>query len=327
MMRLIVLILAAFGLIAAPACAQERPVRVLYLSQSVGWLHEPVKRTDGALSSSEVAMQAWARDTGAFTVEVTQDARDITPAKLADLDVLVFYTTGALPIDQATWTAIQEWIGSGRGGFVGLHSAADTALAFPGGDVAYRDFIGGVFDGHPWTQGTPIRLTNLEPGHPLAATWPDSVEYAEEIYQYAGFRPETVRVLQTLDMSFGPIRRPYAVPVTWVKPVGENGRLFFTNLGHTPSTWDDPRYRDQVVAGIRWVAHRTEAPMTPNPQVQDQTALTAFAAVHGLSPLTPADPAATAAAIRALQPLSPDKHDGETAEWDRANQRILDSLE
>ena len=35
-----------------------------------------------------------------------------------------------------TWAAIVAWIESGRGGFVGIHSAADTQLDFEGGEAA-----------------------------------------------------------------------------------------------------------------------------------------------------------------------------------------------
>jgi type 1 glutamine amidotransferase len=306
------LALAVLGLSSA-AVAQERPVRVLYLSQSVGFVHETVRRPPGGLAPSELALQAMAADSGAFSVELTQDAREITPQRLADIDVLMVSTTGALPIDRATWRAIVRWIESGRGGFVGVHSAADTALAFDGGEAAYVDLVGGKFDGHPWTEGTPIRLANLEPDHPLAAMWPDGTDYAEEIYQYSGFRPERVRVLQTLDMAAGPLRRPYPVPVTWVRQVGQ-GRLFYTNLGHTLSTWDDPRFRAQIVAAIRWTGRRTEAPTEPNLPVQDQAAIDAFTASQGEPPAW--EPADAAHAIRGLQPLYADE--GPEAEANRA---------
>ena len=110
--------------------------------------------------------------------------------------------------------------------------------------------------------------------------------------------------------------------MTWVRQVGQ-GRLFYTNLGHTPSTWNDPRFRRQIVEAIRWTGGRTEAPAAPNPTVQDAAALAAFAAVEGLSPqVSPADPAATAAAVHDLQRLHPEKHDGDPAAWDQAVARL-----
>jgi type 1 glutamine amidotransferase len=328
MIRLLTCLLAilCLGACAAAPTVQEPPLQVFYLSQSVGFVHETVRRPAGGLSSSELALQEMARDSGAFTVELSQDARDLTAARLADIDVLVFSTTGALPIDRETWAAIVAWIESGRGGFVGIHSAADTALDFEGGEAIYTALLGGRFDGHPWTQGTPIRLSNLEPSHPLAASWPDGTPYAEEIYQYAGFVRDRVRVLQALDMTAEPLRRPYPVPVTWVRQIGQ-GRLFYTNLGHTPSTWDDPRFRGQIVDAIRWAGHRLDAPAAPNPDVQDTAAIVAFAAAEGLDAASYRATSGLPDEIRRLQALHPEKHDGDASAWDAARARIRAALE
>lgn len=309
----------------APTTAQ-RPVRVLYLSQSVGFVHETVRRPAGGLAPSEIALGDMGRDSGAFTVELTQDARDLTPSRLAEVDVLVFSTTGALPIEPEAWAAILAWLESGRGGFVGIHSAADTALDFEGGQDAWTAFLGGRFDGHPWTQGTAIRLSNLEPDHPLAGMWPDRTAYAEEIYQYVGFDPARVRVLQTLDMAGGPLRRPYPMPVTWLRQIGE-GRLFYTNLGHTPSTWDDPRFRAQIIQAIRWAGGRIDGATAPNPGVQDAAALTAFTAAEALATRPERENRSTIAEeIRRLQAIHPEKHEGDASAWDAARARIRQAL-
>jgi uncharacterized protein len=312
---------------AHAASAAEPPLRVLYLSQSVGWVHDTVRRPPGGLAPSELALQAMARDSGAFTVELSQDARELTVDRLADIDVLVFNTTGALPIDRETWAAVLSWVESDRGGFVGIHSAADTALDFEGGQNAYTDFLGGRFDGHPWTQGAAIALANLEPDHPLAVMWPDGTDYAEEIYQYVDFDPSRVRVLQTLDMSAGALHRAYPVPVTWVRSIGQ-GRLFYTNLGHTPSTWDDPRFRAQIVQAIRWAGGRIDAPSAPNPDLQDAAAIAAFMAAEGVTPPSRVVTSApTADQIRRLQTLHPEKHDGDPSAWDAARTRIRTALQ
>lgn len=323
---------ALFLVVCLAACTHapapgDRPLRVLYLSQAVGWVHDTVRRPPGGLAPSELALQAMARDSDAFTVELSQDARELTADRLADIDVLVFSTTGALPIDRAAWAGIVSWMESGRGGFVGIHSAADTALDFDGGGAAYTAFLGGHFDGHPWTQGTAIRLSNLEPAHPLAVMWPDGTPYAEEIYQYVGFDPDRVRVLQTLDMSDGPLRRSYPVPVTWVREVGR-GRLFYTNLGHTPSTWDDPRFRAQIVQAIRWTGGRIDAPASPNPDIQNTAAIAAFTAAERLAPPSgPVNSATIADDIRQLQSIHPDKRGGDSSAWDAARARIRTALQ
>ncbi len=272
--------------LAAPSMAHTRPrraQRVLYLSQSVGWLHDTVARPDdGGLAMSELAMTEIGRASGAFTTHATQDASEITPTLLSELDALVVYTTGALPIPRQSWQAIQAWIASGRGGFVGLHSAADTGLDFPGGREAWVGMVGGDFAGHPWNQGDPIRV-RTHGDHPTVAMWPEVFNYREEIYQYQGFDPTRVRVLQSLDFAGTPTKRPWAVPVTWVRQIG-HGRLFYTNLGHTPSTWSDPRFRDQIVQAVQWAGGAGRIDADPNPLDQAVDSIRALLTWSGDDP-------------------------------------------
>ncbi|MBO9708977.1 MAG: ThuA domain-containing protein [Caulobacter sp.] len=335
MRRLLALCLAGLALTTAlPVCAATK-LRVLYLDQSVGWRHAPVARpTDGSLAPSEKAMIAIGQESGTFDAEVTQDAREITPDRLASVDVLVFYTTGALPLSKEAWAAAQQRIAAGKMGFVGIHSATDTAWPYDGPGEAYTQFIGGSFAGHPWTQGTPVRIETLDPDLPVVGMWPVSFDYAEEIYQHADFEPSRVRVLQTLDFSGTPLRRPYAVPVAWAREIGK-GRLFFTNLGHTPSTWDDPRFRRQIVEAVNWTARRTSGRATPDPLRQalwQFKALLEYEPVAGrddraiLGRLARTDPrwqGATAARIANLRALYPAKPDGDRSAFDAEYKALL----
>ena len=264
-LRLLVFLALLAAAMAGPAAAE--PLRVLYLTQSAGFQHAPVKPGPDGVAPSEAAMIAIGRESGVFTAEIAQNAAEITPERLKSVDVLVFYTTGVLPIPGATWTAVQEWVRSGKGGFVGLHSATDTGWPYEGARDTYTAFIGGKFAGHPWTQGTPVRFATHDPEHPTVAMWGTSADYAEEIYQYSDYDPSKVRVLQSLDFAGTPLKRPYAVPVTWVRQIGK-GRLFYTNIGHTLSTWDDPRYRSQIVEGVKWAAGLTKGEATPDPRRQ-----------------------------------------------------------
>ena len=262
MLRFLALLGILSALLTGPVLAAPAKPRVLYLSQSVGWRHAPVIRLDGDLSPSEIALADLARTSGAFTLETTQDAREITAERLRGVDVLMFYTTGALPITPGNWQAIQDWVASGKGGFVGLHSAADTGWPYDGPGQTFTRFVGGKFAGHPWTEGTPITVAAVAP-HATTAAWPPRFAFAEEIYQYAEFDPASTRVLQTLDFTGTPLKRPYLVPVSWVKAVGQ-GRLVFTNLGHAPTTFQEPRFQAQVVRD--WCAGRqATAEATPRP--------------------------------------------------------------
>jgi type 1 glutamine amidotransferase len=330
------LLVAVAALIALPALADApAPLRVLYLDQSTGWRHAPVARpADGGLAPSEATMIAIGQDSGAFVAQVTQDAREITPHQLEGVDVLVFYTTGSPPISSEAWAAIQDRVATGKLGFVGLHSATDTAWPYDGPGESFTRFINGKFAGHPWTEGTPIRVETLDPDFPLVGVWPIGFDYAEEIYQHSDFDPAKVRVLQTLDFREMALRRPYAVPVAWAREIGK-GRLFFTNLGHTPSTWDDPSFRRQVVTAVRWTGRRTAGRAKPDAQRQAQwqfRSLLAYDPVAGrddaaiLARLGKADPAwrlAAAQRVADLRTVYPAKPDSDRAPFDAAYKAVL----
>ena len=332
---LALLVVAIAALTALPALAKPAPLRVLYLDQSVGWKHAPVARPEGGgLAPSETAMIAIGQESGAFTAQVTQDAREITPERLEGVDVLVFYVTGALPISPEAWAAVQRRVAAGKLGFVGLHSATDADWPYDGPGETYARFIGGHFAGHPWTQGTPIRIETLDPDLAVVGMWPVSFDYAEEIYQHRDYDPARVRVLQTLDFAGTPLRRPYAVPVAWARQIGQ-GRLFFTNLGHTPSTWDDPRFRKQVVEAVKWTGRRTAGEATPDTLRQflwQVKALLAYEPVEGrddkaiigrVLKMDPTWQTATAQRIADLRAVYPAKPDSDRTPFDAAYKAVL----
>ena len=340
MARLPILV-AALAALSLPLAAAASPakIRVLYLDQSVGFVHRPVARPENSNgpSPSEIALAEIAAKTGAFTVESTQDARVITAEKLKDVDVLAFYTTGELPISAENWAAIQTWVESGKGGFIGLHSSTDTHWDYTGPGQAYTAFINGKFAGHPWTQGTPITVQALGGKDPVNKAWPARFAYAEEIYQYSDYDPAKVRALQALDFTETPLKRPWLVPITWTRQIGR-GRLYHTNLGHTPSTWEDPRYRAQLVDAIRWTAHRAPGSAHPNPDEQALWALRSLLAYSGRSKvevkarvakLAEADPAwlrDAAARTAALRPLWPAKPESDKAPFEQAYKAVLDEV-
>ena len=337
-MRLLT-VLAAVAALASPAVAAPAKIRVLYLDQSVGFVHRPVappKNSDGP-TPSEIALAEIGARTGAFTVESTRDARVITPEKLKSIDVLIFYTTGELPISADNWAAVQKWVESGKGGFVGLHSATDTHWDYAGPGQTYTAFINGKFAGHPWTQGTPITVQALGGKDPVNTAWPARFPYAEEIYQYSDYDPAKVRALQALDFTDMALKRPWFVPVTWTRQIGQ-GRLFQTSLGHTPSTWDDPLYRAQILEAVRWTAHRKPGAARPNPDEQALWALRSLLAYDGrpkaevearLARLATADPAwlrDAAARTAALRPLWPTKPEDDKAPFDAAYKAVLQDV-
>ena len=53
-------------------------------------------------------------------------------------------------------------------------------------------------------------------------------------------------------------------PVVWAKHYGK-GRVFNVGWGHPDTTWDDPRFQQMMLEGIKWAMGVTKADITPKP--------------------------------------------------------------
>lgn len=263
--------LASGAALALPAfCfAEDKPqkkIKMLMLTQSVGFKHGSVSRPEGkeGLSPAEIAVTQLAQQSELFEVHCTQDAAaDFTKDNLMNYDLVFFYTTGALPIKPEDLDYFfKEWLPAKGHGFIGTHSATDTF----GDYQPYWDMVGGTFDGHPWGSGTTVTITVHEPDHPAVKMWGDEFQFKDEIYQYKNWQPEKVRVLMSLNMAKCDPKGDRHVPVSWVKQYGE-GKVFYTNLGHNPETWANPTFVKHLTGGIRWVLGLESGEATPNPNL------------------------------------------------------------
>ena len=181
---------------------------------------------------------------------------------LHDFDGVIFLsTTGELPIPDLP--GFLDWIKSGKA-FIGFHAATDTLK----NSDAYIEMIGGCFAGHPWNAGGEHGFVVHEPGHRVAAMFPERFRWKDEIYQYdLRYDPGTLRVLVSLDMQASDPKEPWHVPVSWIRDYGR-GRVFSTNFGHNEATWKDPMFQKHMAEGIAWALGRFDADSAPNPEIQ-----------------------------------------------------------
>ena len=271
-------------------------VKALMLTQSAGFKHGSVNReakdkTIRELAPAEVAMKQLGAQTGLFDVVCTQDAAaDFTKSNLEKFDLVMFYTTGDLPISDADKDYFfNEWLKTKGHGFVGFHSALDTYHNYQ----PFWDMIGGTFDGHPWNSNELVTITVHDPKHPSMKPFGSEFQIKDEIYWYRNWQPEKVRVLMSLNLdkctTKGEVKRTpdgkktdevikaRHVPVSWVKDYGQ-GKVFVTNLGHNEATWVDQRFLDHVTGGVKWALGQEPGDATPNPELskkEDEKALKA----------------------------------------------------
>ena len=139
-LSLIVLGGAGFFGLSRQAQAQPRKGHLLYMTLSAGFKH-------ASIPTSEKVVKEIGERSGLFDTTVTQDVGAFTAENLKKYDVVMFYTTGELPMTQAEKDAFVHFIKSGHG-FVGVHSSTDTFYEWE----PYLQVVGGYFNNHPWHQ-------------------------------------------------------------------------------------------------------------------------------------------------------------------------------
>ena len=248
-----------------PTISEQHIPRILFLTESKGFVHGPVKRTEGTRGPAELALMQLAKDTGEFTVVCSQNSEaDLREEVLQKFDIVAFYTSGNLPVSEAQFDYFRNtWLPQRGRGMLGFHSATDTLKGFE----PYWDLIGGSFAGHPWGAGSTVTMKIHDSSHPaMKAFGNEKFEVRDEIYQYTHWQPEKVRVLMSLDMEDTKLKRPYHVPVAWCKQIAD-GKMFYNNMGHREDTWKNQAFLDSIVGAVRWIAGKEEGTAEPNPEI------------------------------------------------------------
>ena len=245
-LSILALTISFFVLNTAAIQAQSRRsgrLRLLYVTQSMGFRHQ-------SLHKSEEIMEQLGQKHG-FEVTLTQMAElKLTPANIKNYDVIVFYTTGELPLSEEQKRLLLNWIRDGRL-FMGIHSATDTFYKWP----EYGEMINGWFDGHPWTQETEVTIRVDDRTHLITSHLPESMTFKEEIYQLKEFNPEKVKVLVSLDptktnMTLRGIKAKQ-FPLVYVRDYGK-GKVVYNAFGHRPDIWTSEWYQTMLVNAIKW---------------------------------------------------------------------------
>jgi type 1 glutamine amidotransferase len=261
---------AVSSLVAPPPHEEQVHLKhILVISQTKGWEHD-------SISDGMAAIYNMGHDSGLWDATLRTDTELITKKDLRMngknldyFDALIFLsTTDELDLDDSQKRDMMSFIKGDGKGFVGVHAALDTNFKWP----EYGEMIGGWFDQHPWSTFN-AQIINEDPSFPAVRHFPNAFVKYDEIYQPKEWSRDKVHVLLSLD----PAKLDYAAPnihrtdhdfaVAWAKSYGK-GRVFYSSLGHTRESWDDPDIRKMYFEAIKWVLGMTEGSTTPHPRPQ-----------------------------------------------------------
>lgn len=254
--------------VAPPPHAHQIHLKhILVISQTKGFEHDSV-------SDAMAAIYNMGKESGLWDTMLRTDTELITKKDLGRntktldyYDAIVFAnTTSELDLDDSQKKDMMSFIQEEGKGFVGIHAAMDTNYKWP----EYGEMIGGWFDQHPWsTFNAPI--INESPDFPAVRHFPKEFVKYDEIYQAKEWSRDKLNVLLSLDpnkLNYDNPRvhrKDHDFAVAWAKTYGK-GRVFYSTLGHTQESWNDPDIRKMYFEAIKWVLGMTEGSTATHPR-------------------------------------------------------------
>ena len=236
-------ILAVCFILSASIHSFAKKPKVLIFSKTAGFHHNSIAKGIPAIQKMGLENN--------FAVDTTTDVTKFNDKNLKVYKALIFLSpTGSVFNDQQK-AAIEKFIHKG-GGFVGVHAASDFEYKWPW----YGKLVGAYFNGHPDQQVATINL--IDQAHPSTKHLPQTWTRKDEWYNYRDVS-EDINVLLTLDeksYDAGKNKMGYH-PIAWYHEF-EGGRAFYTGLGHTDESYNEPEFLKHLLGGILYATKQAK---------------------------------------------------------------------
>jgi type 1 glutamine amidotransferase len=222
-------LIVALEVLPRESYAQTPSYRVLAFSRTTGFRHDSIPE---AIAAVQQLGQA-----NGFAVDATEDPSRFEDTTLAGYQAVIFLLTTGDVLDAAGRAAFERYIRAG-GGYVGVHSAADTEYDWS----FYGELLGAYFASHPDIQPAIV----LGPPDPWVRT--------DEWYNFRrNPRPDVQVLLQLDEGSYTGGDMGDDHPISWYHAF-DGGRAWYTGMGHTRQSYSEPLFLRHLLAGIQYAA-------------------------------------------------------------------------
>jgi type 1 glutamine amidotransferase len=219
----------------------QRMPSALVFSRTQGYRHESIGA--GVRALTELGTER------GWQVTATEDATKFSDEGLSAFNVVVFLSTTGDVLDGEQQASFERFIRAGNG-YVGIHAASDTEYDWPW----YGQLVGAYFKGHPQVQTASVVVEDAT--HPSTAHLSGNWTRRDEWYGFRSNPRDGVRVLLRLDESSymaGEGSMGDDHPIAWCHDF-EEGRAFYTGLGHTSESYGEAPFLEHIAGGIEWAA-------------------------------------------------------------------------
>ncbi|MFZ9003201.1 MAG: ThuA domain-containing protein [Robiginitalea sp.] len=231
----------SFLVISAPSPAQEAgnpdgDRRILVFTKTNGHRHQSIEK--GVATLRELSKEEM------FSLDHTEDSLQFNPDTLSLYELVIFLSTTGDVLGPAQEASFRQFI-EGGGHFMGIHAATDTEYDWPW----YGELVGAYFESHPELQQATLQV--VDPTHTSTSHMPERWSHFDEWYNFMDIHPG-INVLINLDESTyeGGSNGAYH-PIAWYHSLG-GSRVFYTGIGHTEASFDEPIFRRHLLGGIRY---------------------------------------------------------------------------
>lgn len=240
-----------------------------------------------SISHAMATIERLGRETGAYDTWIRTDSQPITKTpiefktgtgiatgeqflahNLTFYDAIFFFGVREIEITDQQKADLLSFVKDDGKGLVVAHSAATAFFSWP----EFGEMLGGRFDEHPWGI-TDAAVIVDDPKFPAMRKFPLRVMLNDEFYQIKDFSRDKMRVLAHLDISTLDMKKPLVhrtdgdFPAAWAKTYGK-GRVFYSILGHSVESWDNPIIQQMYFQALRWSLRQVDGDTTPQPKRQ-----------------------------------------------------------
>ena len=222
-------------IIGVVSCAAPKK-KILVFSKTEGFRHTSIE-------AGVLAIQKLGQDQG-LAVTATEDSSYFSEAILQEYAAVIFLNTTGDILNYEQQADFERYIQAG-GGFVGIHAATDTEYDWPW----YNDLVGAYFESHPKVQDASLYVTD---GSHISTQGLDSIwSKSDEWYNFRDINPN-INVLMRIDEdSYEGGTNGTQHPISWYHEY-DGGRSFYTEMGHTDETFENPTFLKHLLGGIEY---------------------------------------------------------------------------
>lgn len=217
--------------------------RVLVFSKTLGYRH-------ASITNGITAIRQLGREHG-FAMEATEDSAVFTAENLARFQAVIFLSATGDILNPEQEAAFRNYV-LGGGGFAAIHGAVFGPNACEDKWAWYGDAFCCAFSNH--SAILPAHVLIEDGSQPSTKGLPACWSRTDEWYNFTGTPRGCARILARMDETTykgGAMAADH--PIAWCRRLGK-GRMWYTAMGHTESSFSEPLFLQHMLGGIQTAA-------------------------------------------------------------------------